>query len=280
MNALEIRGLRKTYGDFSLDIGELDLPAGCILGLVGENGAGKSTTIRLILDMIRPEAGTVTVLGRDNRTELNAIKEELGVVLDEVGVPGLSARQLSRVLSMAYRDWDNEVYEGLLRRLDIPADKSFTDLSRGNKMKVGIAAALSHHAKLLILDEATNGLDPVVRDEVLELLSDFTREEDHAVLISSHIVSDLEKICDYIAFLHKGRILLCEEKDVLTSEYGLLRCPAERLAELEPAAILTKRITSYGAEAIVRRDDVPVGTELGPVGVEDIFVGMVKGETR
>ncbi len=279
MNALEIHGLKKNYPGFALDIDELTLPEGCVLGLVGENGAGKSTTIKLILDLIRPEGGTVTILGRDSRTEFAAAREELGVVLDEVGIPGLTARQMGKVLSLSCANWDGAVYDSLLQRLDVPADKGFADLSRGNRMKVGIAAALSHHAKLLILDEATNGLDPVVRDEVLELLNDFTRDESHSVLISSHIVSDLEKICDYVAFLHEGRILLCEEKDVLLNEYGLLRCPAERLAELEPAAVLTKRVTSYGAEAIVRRDGVPAATALSPLGIEDIFVGMIKGET-
>lgn len=278
MNALEIHGLKKSYPGFALDIGELMLPEGTILGLVGENGAGKSTTLRLILRLIRADAGTVTLLGRDERADFRAVKEDIGVVLDEVGIPGVTARQLGRILSHAYRNWDHSAYDGLLRRLDVPTDKYFSDLSRGNKMKLGIAAAMSHHAKLLLLDEATNGLDPVVRDEVGEMLFDFTRDPGHSVLISSHIVSDLEKLCDYIAFLHNGRILLCEEKDVLASEYGLLRCPAERLTELAEGALLTRRVTAYGAEAIVRRDGVPAGTELYPVGIEDIFVGMVKGE--
>ena len=280
MNALEIHGLKKHYGDFTLDIGELCLPAGCIMGLVGENGAGKSTTIRLIMDMLRADGGTVTVLGRDNRDGFRSTKEDVGVVLDEVGIPGLTAVQTGRVMALAYKNWDQAAFDGLVRRLDIPADKSFADLSRGNRMKLGIAAALSHHARLLILDEATNGLDPVVRDEVMELLNDFTRDERNAILMSSHIVSDLEKICDYIAFLHKGRILLCEAKDELTETYGVLRCSAERIAELDPAAVLTRRDTDYGTEAIVRRDRIPVGTELGFVTVEDIFVGMVKGEER
>ena len=275
MNALEIRGLKKHYDGFSLDIGELILPAGCVLGLVGENGAGKSTTIRLILEMIRSDGGTVTVLGEEGGSRQ---KEDIGVVLDEPGLPPVTGRQLGKIMARVFKNWDQGAFDGILKRLDIPADKSFDKLSRGNRMKLGIAVAMSHRAKLLILDEATNGLDPVVREEVNEMLNDFTREEDHSVLISSHIVSDLEKICDYIAFLHRGRILLCEEKDVLTTEYGLLRCPAERLEELETGAVLTRRITSYGAEAIVRRDSVPAGTTLSPVGIEDIFVGMVKGE--
>ena len=143
-------------------------------------------------------------------------------------------------------------------------------------MKLGIAVAMSHHPKLLILDEATNGLDPVVRDEVLDMFSEFTRDETHAVLISSHIVSDLEKICDYIAFLHKGKLLLCEEKDVLLEQYGILHCTAEQLRELNPAAIRGKKESAYGVEAIVQRDAIPLGMNISPVSIEELFVFMAK----
>ncbi len=280
MNALEIRGLKKDYPGFSLDIGELTLPEGCIMGLVGENGAGKTTAIKLVLDMIRPDGGSVAVLGRDNREDFRRTKEALGVVLGEAGIPDLTARQVGRVMARAFRSWDAAGYERLLKRLDIPAHKTFSKLSQGMKMKLGIAAAMSHGARLLILDEATNGLDPVARDEVADMLWEFTREEGHSVFISSHITSDLERICDYIAFLHRGRILLCGEKDALLSEYGLLRCPTARLDELEASAVVTRRDTPYGSEAIVRRGGVPAGTELQSVGIEDIFVAMVKGERK
>lgn len=280
MNALELRGLTKTYGDFTLDRLDLTLPTGCILGLVGENGAGKTTAIRLALGMERPDAGTVTLLGRGHE-DLSAVKEELGVVLDEVEYPsGLTARQLGRVFAGIYRRWDPEAYAQWLVRLSVPQDKVFADLSRGMKMKLGLAAALSHHARLLILDEATNGLDPVVRDEVMDLLSEFTRDEANAVLISSHIVGDLEKICDHIAFLHRGQLMLCEEKDALVEAYGLLRCTGEQLRELAPGAVLFARESAYGAQAVVRRDGVPAGMELGPVTLEEIFIAMVKGEDR
>lgn len=269
MNALEIKGLTKKYGDFVLSIDELALPRGCIMGLVGENGAGKTTLIKLLLGLIRADEGGFTIADG---------KENLGVVLDEVGIPGLSARQTGKVMAGIFPNWNAERFASLLRRLKVPEDKGFEDLSRGMKMKLGIAVAMSHGAKLLILDEATNGLDPVARDEVLELLWEFTRDEDHSVLISSHIVSDLEKICDYIVFLHEGRVLLAEEKDRLAENYGVLRCPAERLAELDESAVLARRSTGFGAEAIVRRGGVPEGAELGPVSIEDIFVAMVKGE--
>ena len=278
MNALEIRGLKKEYEGFSLDIESLTVPGGCVMGLVGENGAGKSTTIKLILDMIRADAGTVLVLGEDNHTDFTRRKESIGVVPDEIGLGGLTAAQVGKVMARVYKNWDGAAFARYLERLSIPREKVFEKLSQGMKKKLGIAVAMSHGARLLILDEATNGLDPVVREDVLDMLWEFTRDEENSVLISSHIVSDLEKICDYIAFLHEGRLLLCEEKDALVAEYGLLRCPASRLGELDGSAIVTRRITPYGAEALVRRDGVPAGTELQNVGVEEIFVAMVKGD--
>ena len=216
MNILEINGLTKSYPDFKLGPLELALPAGCIMGLVGENGAGKSTTIRLILQMIRKESGTVSVFGKETAEEMRELKEEIGVVLDEVGLPEcLTVEQVERVMRHTYRRWDSAEFDRLIQRLGLPRRKAFKEFSRGMKMKLGIAVALSHHSRLLILDEATSGLDPVVRDEVLEFFREFAAEGERAVLISSHIVSDLEKICTHIAFLHKGTLLLCEEKEAL-----------------------------------------------------------------
>ena len=276
MNAIEIRGLEKHYKGFDLHL-DLDLPKGCILGLIGENGAGKSTTIKAILGMIRPDAGEISVLGHDNSRNFAPVREEIGVVLDEAGLPEcLNALQLGRVMAGIFKKWDAAVYEDYLRRLSIPTDKPFKEFSRGMKMKQAIAVALSHHPKLLVLDEATSGLDPVVRDEVVELFSDFTRNEEHAVLISSHIVSDLEKICDYVAFLHKGRLLLCEEKDALREQYGLAQLSKADFAALDPDAVIGRRSTPYGVTAIVRRDAVPAGLALEPVSIEDLFILMVK----
>lgn len=273
MNALEIHGLTKRRGDFALQGLDLTLPAGCIMGLIGENGAGKSTTIRLILNALSRDGGTVAVYGKDNRALTPLEREDIGAVLDEVGLPEyMTARQIGCMVAGIFTRWQPEVYRDYLRRLALPEDKPFRDFSRGMKMKLGLAAALSHQPKLL-LDEATSGLDPVVRDEILTIFADFTRDEEHAVLISSHIVSDLEKICDYIAFLHKGRLLLCEEKDRLTKEYGILRSGTDGIA---PAAVCGRHATPYGTEYLVRRSAVPAGMTLGQVNIEDLFVFMAK----
>lgn len=273
MNALELRGLTKNYKSFMLDHIDLTLPCGCIMGLIGENGAGKSTTIKLILDMIRKDGGTVKIFGQD----IALVKEDIGVVLDQVGISGcLNAKQVGKVMRCTYKNWQQESYEALLQKLQLPADKPFKDFSQGMKMKLGIVVALSHGAKLLILDEATNGLDPVVRDEVVQMFSEFTRDENHAVLISSHIVSDLEKICDYIAFLHEGRLLLCEEKDALKERYGVIHCTAEELGRIESTAVLGRKESPYGVEAVVLRKAVPAGMPVSPVELEQLFIHMVK----
>ncbi len=277
MNAIEVKNLTKKFKNFKLDNIDLTLPSGCIMGLIGENGAGKSTTIKLILDMLRRDNSEVKLLGRDAVREGRAVREEIGVVLDEVGIPGcLDSRKVGKIMAGTFKNWDDGAYSGLIGRFGIPKNKKFSDLSRGTKMKLGLAVALSHHPKLLILDEATSGLDPVVRDELIEMLMDFTRSEDHSILISSHIVSDLEKLCDYVAFLHRGRLMLSEEKDELLSRYWFLRCPVEDLKAVDPGAILHKKISGYGAEAIVRRDSVPRGADVSPVSIEDLFIYMVK----
>lgn len=278
MNAIEIRDLCKKYDGFYLDHVNLTLPAGCIMGLVGENGAGKSTIIKLILNMVKRDAGTVALFGKDNRESLNLTKEDIGVVLDEAGISEcLNARQVGKIMKGIFKNWDDDVYYGYLRTLAIPEEKRFKDFSRGMKMKLGIAVALSHHAKLLILDEATSGLDPVVRDEVTDIFAEFTRDETHSVLLSSHIVSDLEKICDYIAFLHQGKLLLCEEKDILKDTYGMVHCSGSQLSELAMDAVVGKRESAYGVEAMVTRNRIPAGWEVSPVDIEQLFVFMVKG---
>jgi ABC-2 type transport system ATP-binding protein len=278
MNAIEIRGLEKHYKGFDLHL-DLDLPKGCILGLIGENGAGKSTTIKAILGMIRPDAGEISVLGHDNSRNCAPVREEIGVVLDEAGLPEcLNALQLGRVMAGIFKKWDAAVYEDYLRRLSIPTDKPFKEFSRGMKMKQAIAVALSHPPKLLVLDEATSGLDPVVRDEVVELFSDFTRDEEHAVLISSHIVSDLEKLCDYIAFMHNGNLMLCEEKDALLEKYRFINLTEQQLSELDPAAIKGKKVGKFSVEAIADVEKIPSTFNSSPVTIEDLFVFMAKEE--
>lgn len=277
MNAVEIKNVRKEYPGFCLGPLDLVLPSGCILGLVGENGAGKSTTIKLILDMIRPKDGSITVLGRDNRKDLHLTKENIGVVLDDVGIPDcLDTTQVGKVMSGIYRNWDQQVYNDYLDRLSIPKGKAFKDFSRGNKMKLGIAIALSHGAKLLILDEATSGLDPVVRDEVVTLFHEFTRDPEHAVLISSHIVSDLEKLCDYIAFLHQGKLLLLEEKDVLLGDYAIVHGTAQQLSAIDTAAVIGSKANAYGGEMLVKRSAVPDDMAASPITIEELFLFMIK----
>jgi len=277
MNALELKNVCKSFSGFCLDNISLTLPSGCIMGLIGENGAGKSTTIKLILDMLHKDSGTITILGKDNEKDISLTKEDIGVVMDEVGMPEcLTAKQIGNVMKHTFRNWNEIEYARLLQKLSLPDNKQFKDFSRGMKMKLGIAVAMSHGAKLLLLDEPTSGLDPVVRDEVVDMFYDFTRDENHSILISSHIVSDLEKLCDYVAFLHKGKLLLCEEKDVLLSEYGIIHCTVEQLSELDRNMVKYKKETPYGAEVIVSRKDAQDGFKLSPISIEELFVFMVK----
>ena len=251
------------------------------MGLVGENGAGKSTTIKLILDILHKDGGSVKILGKDNGEDIRLTKENVGVVMDEVGLPlCLTAKQVGKIMANTFRNWDKTEYARLLKKLSLPDNKEFKDFSRGMKMKLGIAIAMSHGARLLILDEPTSGLDPVVRDEVVDMFYDFTRDETHSILISSHIVSDLEKLCDYIAFLHKGRLLLCEEKDELLSRYAMLHCTAEEAARLPKDAVVYKKENPYGADVVVLRGKIPGAAKTSPISIEDLFVFMVKGEER
>lgn len=249
------------------------------MGLVGENGAGKSTTLRLIMNALRRDGGAIRVLGMDNNDPaFTRLKEDIGVVLDEAHFPDLlTTKQLRRVLQCTYRQWEDGVFDDYLRRFSLPENKPFKDFSRGMRMKLAIAAALSHRPRLLLLDEATAGLDPIVRDEVVEVFADFARQEDHSILISSHIVSDLEKLCDYVAFLHQGKLMFCREKDALLDEYAVLRTTAQVLSELDPSAILHGEHTPYGVRAVVKRACIPHTFPLDRPTLEDIILAQVKG---
>ena len=282
-NALELRHVSRRLGDFELRDVNLTLPKGCILGLVGENGAGKSTTIRLLTGELRPDSGTVSVLDAEpGGPDFRAVKERLGVVLDDAWFPEiLNARQVGTMMAMTYESWDAELYESYLTRFTLPREKNFKDYSRGMRMKLAIAVALAHRPEVLLLDEATAGLDPIVRDEVLEIFREFSEAEDHAILISSHILSDLEKLCDYIAFLHQGKLLFCQEKDRLLETYGLFVGTRQQAEELAEDAVLAREDSGFGGvRAIVRRDAVPACLPLEKPTVEDIILAMVRKEQK
>ena len=273
-NAIDIKGVSKTYRDFTLDSLTLSLPEGSIMGLIGENGAGKSTTIKLIMNAILPDSGSIDVLGMDNKSpEFAEAKEDIGVVLDEAYFPiSLNCKNVNTIMRLTYKKWDSDKYFGYIKEFGLPEKKAFKDFSRGMKMKLAIAVALSHDPKLLVLDEATGGLDPIVRDEILDIFNDFTRDESHSILISSHIVSDLEKICDYIAFLHRGRLMFAEEN------YALVNMTKTQLAAMPKGSVLGSRENQYGAEALMLRNDVPAGMTTERTTIEDIMLYMAREE--
>ncbi len=279
-NAIKLKNVTKEFKGFKLDNISFDLPKGCILGLVGENGAGKSTTINLIMNALKSDSGEISVMGVDNRSEDFAkLKEDIGVVLDEAYFPiVINAEVVNKMMKATYTRWDENVFFDYIHRFDLPLKKQFKEFSRGMKMKLAIAVALSHDPKLLVLDEATSGLDPIVRDEILEIFYDFTRDPEHSVLISSHILSDLEKLCDYVAFIHKGKLLFCEGKDELLEKYGVVRCARSQLADIPPGAVKGKRISEYGAECLVERNLVSSSFNIEKASVEDIILYMVKGD--
>lgn len=279
MTALKLEHVTKKYKGFTLEDISLELPKGCIMGLIGENGAGKSTTMKLILDIVKADSGDITVLGQKHIENLKSVKEKIGVVLDEAYFPGcFTVRNLKAMLKKFYVNWDDGTFDHYITVFALPKDKKFKDFSRGMKMKLSIAVALSHQAKLLILDEPTSGLDPIARDEFVDIIYEFTRDEDNSVLISSHIVSDLEKLCDYIAFIHQGRLLFCEEKDLLLDSYGLWQGSREEFTALDPKSVHGVRQSPYGIEALVERDKAPVNLKLTRPGIEDVIVFIAKEE--
>ena len=277
MNAIELKGLEKHYRTFTFGPIDLTLPSGCNMGLVGVNGAGKTTLFRLLLGMAKKEGGTVRLLGQE--AEGNAsLKEELGVVLESAGFPAcLTPAEIGSFLKGCYRRWNEKKYKELLARFRV-GNVKYSALSRGMKMKLLLAAALSHEPKLLLLDEATSGLDPVARQDILDMLMEFTRDEAHSVLFSSHIADDLEKVCDYVAFLHGGKVLLSEEKDALLERYGVLNCSQEEFSEIPREGVLSFRRSPYGVTAVVRQEALPIGVQVQRVGLEELFRALVQEE--
>ncbi|WP_195573886.1 ABC transporter ATP-binding protein [Paenibacillus sp. 1001270B_150601_E10] len=280
-HAITMTGVDMQYPGFKLDNLSLTLPTGTIMGLIGENGAGKSTTIKLILDLISRNKGDIRVLGQDNRALTKPMKEHIGVVLEECTFPDtLTPNHINRILKNIFQTWNEDQFHAYIKRFHVPADKKVKELSRGMKMKLSIAAALSHDSKLLILDEATSGLDPIVRDEMLDVFLDFMKDESHSILMSSHILSDLEKVSDYIAFMHQGKLLFSEEKDMLLDRYGVLKCTKEDLARIDPSLIQGVRQHQFGAEALVERSSLPGAWTVERATIEDIMIFFAKENGR
>lgn len=235
-NILEIQNLSKRYhnSNFKLDNVTFCVPSGSIMGLVGENGAGKTTTISAILNIIKKDSGTIKIFGKEMLDGCTHMREDIGVVFDAINFPNsLTAKKLSSVFSNIYKNWDEYYFQKLNKKLNIPLNKPIREFSRGMTMKLAITVALSHSPRLLILDEATSGLDPIVRNEILDLFLEFIEDENHSILMSSHISSDLERIADYITFIHDGKTILIEKKDTLIYEYGIARCKEKDFATLD-----------------------------------------------
>ena len=270
---LKLEHVSKRYRGFSLEDVNITLPAGCIMGLIGENGAGKTTTIKLILDLVRRDSGTIRIFGEDSRSLRRNIKEKIGVVMDSCCFSEeLTGVQVGKVMRGIYRNWDQEQYEEMLSRYRISRKKLIKEYSKGMKMKLSLAAAISHSAELLILDEAAGGLDPRARETLLETFQDFVMDERHSVFVSSHILSDLEKVCDYITYIHGGRVLFSEEKDRLLESYGIVHCTERQLEELDRGTVAGVRKTAFGLEVLVRKTALPSGWSADPANLETIML--------
>lgn len=270
---LEVNNICKQYKDFSLDHVTFHIPTGCIMGFIGENGAGKSTTIKCIMDLIKKDSGQITIFGKDNKKELKSAKEDIGVVMDECCFPdNLSIKNIKKIMKNIYKNWEEKTFQDYIERFLLPEKKPVKDFSRGMKMKLSIAVALSHGSKLLILDEATSGLDPMVRDEILDVFLEFIQDETHGILISSHITSDLEKICDYITFIHHGKIIFVEEKDELLERYAIVKCSEEDLESIPKEAVVGQKKNQFGVELLVEREQVNNSFNMEKPSLEEIML--------
>ncbi len=251
-NAIEIKGITKRYDGFTLDGLSFNVPKGSIMGFVGQNGAGKSTTINTILNIIRPDEGSVSVFGLDNIRDEVEIKKNIAAVFDELPFhETLNAKNLNSILKRIFDEWSSETFFNYLDRFSLPSKKKFGQFSKGMKMKLQIAAALSHNARLLIMDEATTGLDPVVRNEILDIFLEYLQNEEHSILMSSHITSDLEKIADSVTFIDKGKLLITGYKDDVLDSHGILKCSRSDYESIDKNDIISARITEFGVEALV-----------------------------
>ena len=284
-NVLEIRELSKDYGDFVLDRVSFALPRGVIMGLIGENGAGKSTTINCILNETQKSDGQVLIFGKDHIADEIEIKDKLGVVFDENHFPDIfTPEEIGKFMCGIYSGWDWQLYHQHLEKFELPENKKIKDFSKGMKVKLAFAVALSHNAELLILDEATSGLDPIIRDDVLDMLIDFVQNEKHSVLVSSHITSDLEKVADYITFIHKGKLVFSHEKDDLIDNYGIANCKAAVFDAMDKSQIIAYRKEDYQYKVLVRNRHTITKKNpdviVGPATIEEIMLFYVKGEMK
>lgn len=284
-SAIEVRGLCKHYRDFSLRDVSFTVPGGSIMGFIGENGAGKTTTIKSILGLLHTDGGSISVLGRDPVTDRRAIGQDIGVVLDgSFFYEGMRAKDISAVMSRLHSRWDKESFASYCERFALPMEKPFKEFSKGMRAKLALTTALAHHPKLLVLDEATSGLDPVVRSEMLDLFLEFIQDEQHSILLSSHITSDLERVADYIVFIHEGRIVFELPKDELLEKFAVVKCPRGGQNALAAAHILGVQESRFDTQVLV--DNAPEvrranpGAVLEPACIDDIMTFFAKGGER
>lgn len=280
--ALKLTNITKKYDDFILDNVSFNVPKGNIVGLIGENGAGKSTTLNSILDIIERDSGDVVILDSEKNKISNAIREKIGVVFDGNNFPeDLTPQKLNNVLKAIYSNWEEKKFYELLENFSLPKNKKIKKFSKGMKMKLSISVALSHKAQLLILDEATSGLDPVVRDDILDILLDFVQEENNSILMSSHITSDLEKIADYIVFIHKGKVIFEEAKDNLIYNYGIMKCKLKEFNDIDKKDIIRYRKMDYGYEILIKNkkelEKKYPNVIMDNIKIEDVMLMYVKG---
>jgi len=284
-NAIEINGITKKYDGFTLDNVSFDVPKGSIMGFIGQNGAGKSTTIRSLLNIIPVNSGEIRILGLDHIRNEKEIKERIAVVFDELPFHDVfNAKDMSRIFEGIYPKWNRNEYMRYLDRFQLPRKKKIGEFSKGMKMKLQIACALSHEAELLVMDEPTSGLDPVVRDEILRIFMEYLEDGERSILMSSHITSDLEKIADSITYIDRGKILLSGYKDEILENHGVIKCSKEQLAEIDPADIVSARVNAFGAEVMVYdREKASYkysGLMLDPTTLEEIMLYYVNRDKK
>ncbi len=280
-NILEVKNLQKSYSDFVLGPISTHFPGGVIIGLIGENGAGKTTFIKSLLGIIQSE-GSIQIFGRDMNEEAREIKEDIGVVLDNSFFPEvMTANDIHKIMKNLYKNWDPGLFFSYLDKFSLPRNKAIKTLSKGMRKKLEIATSLAHHPKFLILDEPTSGLDPIVRKEVLDLFLDFIQDEEHTILLSTHITSDLEHIADYILFLDKGHIVLEETRDDIMDNYGILKCGIEEFSSIKKEDVIRFLKNKYGYEILVKNSQVLKKKYpkmiLDKITLEELMVLLVKG---